>query len=381
MTRINIVGAGGIGRAAAQIILSTPDLNARVLVGDRSEEALNDLIEFVGGRENDLPIETYVISNLDSAVDEVFAESDVVLDCLPGGLAPKVAAMAKKHKAHYANLTEYVQETNEILELARDADSAFVLQTGLAPGYINVLAHALFDEFCQRNNVESAESISMKVGALTRHAVSPHFYGFTWSPIGVATEYVKDAVILRDHKVIQVPALSGIESILIDGQWYEDNYTSGGAADLPQAFRDKVKNLDYKTLRYPGHYAWVRNVLNEAPYHMDRIEYLQNQMLQAIPRYDEDVVIIYASVQGWDDSGQLCVLDASLRVPGKEVGGKYLTAIQATTASALVQSAILLLDTDKRGPILQSEIDPISFLSGSIVEQIYGPYKSSATSS
>ena len=55
-----------------------------------------------------------------------------------------------------------------------------------------------------------------------------------------------------------MPALSGRERIIIDGDEFEDNFTSGGAADLPDAYSGRVRDLDYKTLRYPGHYQWVK---------------------------------------------------------------------------------------------------------------------------
>ena len=84
--------------------------------------------------------------------------------------------------------------------------------------------------------------MSMKVGALTKHAVSPHFYGFTWSPVGVATEYLKDCMAIRDGEKVLLPALSEVETIIIDDVTYEDNLTSGGAADLPEAFAGKIKN-------------------------------------------------------------------------------------------------------------------------------------------
>ena len=72
------------------------------------------------------------------------SEADAILDCLPGSQAPRMAQLARDHGCHYLNLTEYVAETNAVLEIAQGADTCFALQCGLAPGYINVLAHHLF---------------------------------------------------------------------------------------------------------------------------------------------------------------------------------------------------------------------------------------------
>ena len=76
-----------------------------------------------------------------------FERCDILLDCSPGGQAPRMARFAKDFKMHYANLTEYVAETDEIIELAEDAETGFILQTGLAPGFINVLAMSLYQKF------------------------------------------------------------------------------------------------------------------------------------------------------------------------------------------------------------------------------------------
>jgi hypothetical protein len=71
------------------------------------------------------------------------------------------------------------------------------------------------------------------------------------SPVGVATEYLKDTIVLRDYVKTTLPSLSERANIIIDGITYEEDLTSGGAADLPDALSGKVCSLDYKTLRYP----------------------------------------------------------------------------------------------------------------------------------
>jgi len=370
MATLHICGAGGIGKAAAQIILTTLPDNTQVIVGDRSKDALADLLEFV-----DFPdrVRTYQLdfAQLTDEAKQAFSDSDVVLDCLPGSLAPHVARQCIENHCHYANLTEYVAETSEIREMAAGAETGFILQTGLAPGYINILAHKLLQDFCTEHGVTEVESVSMKVGALTRHAVAPHFYGFTWSPIGVATEYVKDAEILRNHVVQKIQALSQIESVLIDGEWYEDNFTSGGAADLPESFRDRVKNLDYRTLRYPGHYQWVKNIMDQAPSSDERIKYLENVMLNKIPAYQEDVVVVYSQVTGFDNNGTLQGLDQSLKIKPVKFGNQLLTAIQATTAAPLIECAIMLLSGKYKGVVLQSELNPYVFIEGDVVKKVY----------
>ncbi|MBK7635379.1 MAG: saccharopine dehydrogenase C-terminal domain-containing protein [Saprospiraceae bacterium] len=376
-SNIFIAGSGGIGQAAGLILLEFQVFDVSIYFGDVSQSAIDHAIRFVKeGCTHEINVHGVLmpLENSDENLDNILSKCDIILDCLPGSQAPRLAALARKHHCHYANLTEYVQETKDVIAIADGAEEAFVLQTGLAPGFINVLAHKLYEEFHHDFGVDIVNSMHMKVGAISKNAPSPHYYAFTWSPIGVATEYLKEAEVVRNHKKIKVPALSGLERIIIDGDEYEDNFTSGGAADLPDAFSAKIKNLDYKTLRYPGHYQWVKNSLSTIINSDDRIKALENIMLENIPSVEDDIVVIYASVEGKDQNGRLRRKEKSYKIFPTYVGNKRLRAIQTTTASALCEVAYMLLTHQWKGVILQSELSTDDFLNGPFVTAIYGKY-------
>jgi saccharopine dehydrogenase-like NADP-dependent oxidoreductase len=242
----------------------------------------------------------------------------------------------------------------------------------LAPGYIDVLANGLFKNFCNNFEVKKVDKIEFKVGALTTNAVAPHYYGFTWSPIGVATEYIKNTIALRNYKKTILPSLSERKTIIINGIAYEEDLTSGGAADLPDALAGKVKSLDYKTLRHPGHYKWVQQQLSNLGNTQNAINYLQQKMLATIPHIEEDQIILYAAVEGFDATGNLRRREISNKIEPKKIGKHILRAIQTTTAAPLVQSAKLLLESNQKGIIFQSEIEPNSFLNGKFILPVYG---------
>ena len=272
---------------------------------------------------------------------------------------------------HYANLTEYVAETDKIISMANDADTGFILQTGLAPGFINVKAMQLYNEFVAKYENEKVERVGMKVGAMTAHAHAPHFYGFTWSPIGVATEYVKNSRVIRNHEITERPALSARETIVIGARTYEADLTSGGAADLPDFFEGKAKQLDYKTLRYVGHYDWVESLIKKLPKDADLPDRLQEAMLQAVPSVEDDLVLVHASVDGFDARGRRRMLEKAYFVEPLEINGRHLRAIQTTTAAPLCESAMMLLGGKYKGVVLQSQIDPVSFMRGMFVSSVY----------
>ena len=235
-----IAGSGGIGEAAALLLCEWADFEIEIILGDISEESLARARQFVtDGSDKTSGVETVLVSP-DGVSDQMRSaceKADVLLDCSPGGQAPQMAAYAKEFGMHYANLTEYVAETDKIIELAKHADTGFVLQTGLAPGFINVLAMSLYHKFVANFENERVERIGMKVGALTAHAHQPHFYGFTWSPIGVATEYVKNSRVIRDYMITERPALSSRETIVIGGRTYEADLTSAARRTCPTSLK------------------------------------------------------------------------------------------------------------------------------------------------
>lgn len=370
--KIFIAGSGGIGEAAALLLREWCEFETEIYLGDISEESLAKAKNFV--TENSFKtskVETVLMNDESEAMKSAFKMCDVLLDCSPGKQAPKMARYSRDFKMHYANLTEYVAETDEIMKLAADAETGFILQTGLAPGFINVLAMSLYRQFVESYENEKVERIGMKVGALTAHAHEPHFYGFTWSPIGVATEYVKDSRLLQDYKITELPALSAREKIIIGARTYEADLTSGGAADLPDFFAGKAKNLDYKTLRYVGHYEWVESIVKDLPKDDDLPNKLQDKMLQEIPSVEDDLVLVHSSVDGFDSQNRRRMIEKAFFVEPLEINGKSLRAIQTTTAAPLCESAMMLLNGNLKGVVLQSQIAPDEFMAGNFVSRVY----------
>ncbi|RBN49263.1 saccharopine dehydrogenase family protein [Flavobacterium psychrolimnae] len=372
---IIIAGAGGIAEAVGLILMEWSTVAPTIFIGDRTHSKAQKVAQWIqeGTTKNGLIQDFHLAENgLNEEMKAILSQGDIILDCLPGSQAPRIAQFAKDYNLHYANLTEYVAETEQIIALAKDAKTGFVLQTGLAPGYIDLLANGLFQQFCKDFEVDAVDKLEFKVGALTNHAVAPHYYGFTWSPVGVATEYIKDTIVLRDFKKTNRPSLSERATIIIDGITYEEDLTSGGAADLPDALSGKVGSLDYKTLRHPGHYAWIQAQLNDLDNTADTIKSLQEKMEAIIPHIEDDQIILYAAVQGKDALGILRRREIAKRILPQIVGKHQLRAIQTTTAAPLAQVAQLLLESSLSGVILQSKINPIAFLNGNYIVPVYG---------
>lgn len=372
---IIIAGAGGIAEAVGLLLMEWSEVAPTLFIGDRTHSKAKKVAHWIqeGTTKSGFIQDFHLAENgLTDEMKAILRQGDIILDCLPGSQAPRIAQFAKDFNLHYANLTEYVAETEEIIALAKDAKTGFILQTGLAPGYIDLLANGLFQQFCKDFEVDKVDKLEFKVGALTNHAVAPHYYGFTWSPVGVATEYLEETIVLRDFKKTTLPSLSERTTIIIDGIAYEEDLTSGGAADLPDALLGKVRSLDYKTLRHPGHYAWIQEQVANLAHTTDAIKGLQEKMEAIIPHIEDDKIILYAAVEGKDATGILRRREIAKCILPQKVGKHQLRAIQTTTAAPLAQAAQQLLENPLSGVVLQSQIDPIPFLNGNYIVPVYG---------
>lgn len=372
--KIAIVGAGGIGQAVALILAELSQITPDIYIGDAYPNATASAVKWIqSGLTKKCHVEGFTMpfEGINDSMKAAFEQCEIVLDCLPGSQAPRMARLAKEFGMHYANLTEYVKETNDIIEIAKDAPTGFVLQTGLAPGFINVIANGLYQDFVAETGMTQVEYIGMKVGALTKNASAPHFYGFTWSAVGVATEYIKEAIVVRDFKIQEHASLAERELIVIDGRTYEADLTSGGAADLPQALAGKVKKLDYKTLRYPGHYTWVDSIIHNIKNNDEKIQLLQAEMERQVPKLEEDVVVMHANVIGYDQHKSLRTKEKVYHIYPQKVGNHTLRAIQTTTAAPLAECCRMLLEGGLKGAVFQSQLDPKSFANGVFVSAIY----------
>ena len=362
-----IAGSGIVAKSTA-ILVREFYPESRILVGGRRVEKAREIAEVVGGEAFHLPSEGITEEFL-----RVLGEADVLIDCLPGKEATRMAEAALRSRTNYLNLTEHVKATEEIRRMVGEAQDppAFVLQAGLAPGFVNVLAVYLAGEF-ERRFGRHPEEIRMRVGALTPNVSSPYFYARTWSAAGVAVEYVEPSVVVRDGEVRKVPSLSEPEVLVVNGWTLEADLTSGGASTTPEYFAGKVKRLDYKTLRWPGHYAWVKTLLEarRTLTSAEKVEYLLDE-LKRIPLVEEDWVVVYVSVSGPDSEGEVRALERAIEVRPAHYGGHRLSAIQATTSGGAL-AALDVLPEDARGVILQTDLPAEEYLKGRIIRKIYG---------
>ena len=348
MDHIVVIGAGKIGSMIADLLVRTGDY--RVTVADRSAEALGQL-------RTALPIQVQELDVSDAAaLDRLLAGKFAVLSAAPYHLTVRIAEAARRARAHYLDLTEDVASTRQVKSLAEGAKSAFIPQCGLAPGFITIVAADL----CQR--FEALHDVRMRVGALPKYPSNALNYNLTWSTDGLINEYCEPCEALVNGEPHETAPLEELEEFSLDGVTYEAFNTSGGLGTLCESLRGKARNLNYKTIRYPGHAHIMKALINDLRLR-DRREVLKDILENALPATLQDVVIVFVTVSGVQ-RGRLVQETYANKIYGRPIGGVMRSAIQITTAAGICGVLDLLRSgaLPRQGFVRQEEIALPAFL-------------------
>ena len=349
---ILVIGAGKIGQVVADLLAGSGDY--AVTLADRDAGALDALAAAAppASKVQRLALDVADAAALKRALAGQFA----VLSAAPFHLTQRIAIEARALGVHYLDLTEDVASTRAIRTLAEGADSALIPQCGLAPGFISIVAADLASRF------ERLDTVRMRVGALPAYPSNALNYNLTWSTEGVINEYCEPCEAIVDGRRTEVPALEEREEFALDGVLYEAFNTSGGLGTLCETLEGKVRTLNYRTIRYPGHAAIMKALLHDLRL-ADRRDVLKDILENAVPTTTQDVVIIFVTVAGWRD-GRLVQETYARKIYSAMVGGQIRSAIQITTASSLAAMLDLLAQGQlpQRGFLRQEEVKLADFL-------------------
>ncbi|HET9159191.1 MAG TPA: saccharopine dehydrogenase family protein [Caulobacteraceae bacterium] len=347
MRKVAIVGAGKIGSTVAALLGQSGGYE--VLVIDQSKAALKGLR---GPKVETLAMAIGTSESLAKAIDGAFA----VISCAPFHLTTVIARAAKAAGVHYLDLTEDVAASRVVRDLAAGAKTAFIPQCGLAPGFITIAAWELIKHFDELHDVR------LRVGALPRYPSNALNYNLTWSTDGVINEYCEPCEAIVNGRLRETPALEECEEFSLDGVAYEAFNTSGGLGTLCRTLDGKVRNLNYRTIRYPGHAAIMKALLNDLNLR-NRRPLLKDILENAVPATLQDVVIVFVTVSGMKE-GRLMQETYVNRIYAQSLGGEMLSAIQITTAGAACAVVDMLAEGQlpARGFIRQEDIPLAGFL-------------------
>ncbi len=331
MHKVLIAGAGKIGSLITVLLADTNDYQIFLTDINIQNENLKRLL-------HGLP--NITLSSLDAQDADMtrkFLQThkvESIISSLPYYCNVAIAKIAQEFNLNYFDLTEDTHVTEAVSQLSTKVTSAFVPQCGLAPGFISIVANNIMQRF------PTLDTVKMRVGALPINISNALQYSLTWSTDGLINEYGNLCHAIENNEVVNLLPLDDLEEIKVDGLTYEAFNTSGGIGSLSQTYKDRVRSLSYKTIRYPGHCNKMRFLMNDLKLNYDRPT-LKRILENALPMTYQDVVVVYVSVSGIQHH-QFCEETYVKKFYPKKINGLSWSAIQLTTASAICTAVDLV---------------------------------------
>ena len=350
MFNVCVVGAGKIGVSIAKLLCRSGDY--RVTVIDRQRAALQALAGEKG--VHTLCLDTREPEPLVS----LFKQQGAVISSSSFTESVVLANCALAAGASYFDLTEDNRCTAAIMPLADKAGpgQVFVPQCGLAPGFVSILAHHVFQQF------DEVDSLKLRVGALPEFSTNQLMYNLTWSTDGLINEFCNPCQAIRGSQRVDLMPLEGLEIFALDGVEYEAFNTSGGLGTLCETLHGRLRELDYKTVRYPGHQYLMDFLINGLKLGQRR-SLLRKIFENAVAVTDQDLVLIMVSATGRVGK-QFTQITDSRKIYNTVVDGEHWSSIQLTTAASVC--AVLDIFVDKvlalQGFVKQEQIPLAAFL-------------------
>ena len=365
--KILVLGAGRMGHGAAfDLIHNSPGVDS-VTIADFDLKKAEDVAEQVG---TDLITAHHVDAGNQSDVARLMAHHDAAISCVNYWYNESLSRAAIDTNTHLCDLggNNYVVDSQLALdEEAKAAGVSIIPDCGLAPGMVSILAMHGAAKF------DTVDEIHIRVGGLPQDPQPPLNYQLVFSVEGLINEYVEVARVIRDGKIIEVPSMTELESLEFDGfPPLEAFQTSGGTSTLPDTFLGKIKELDYKTIRYAGHCDKFKTMIDLGLCSSDEIlvDYQKvkprkvfGELLQKyLPADGPDYVLVRLGFVGKKDGG---VKRLRYDIVDKHDDSTGLSAMMRTTAfpASIIAQMMARGDVLTRGATPQEKaIDPDKFV-------------------
>jgi lysine 6-dehydrogenase len=297
-----VIGAGMMGGALAHDLARSRGVE-RVILADINLERAREVAQRIGGNVDPVELDT----RSPDKVVEIMKRASVAVGATSYSHNVGLTEAAIRAGIHFCDLGGNMDVVDRQLALEKPAKAAGVCiipNCGLAPGLACVIAAQAAGRFT------SVDEIHIRVGGLPLHPRPPLNYQLVFSPEGLINEYIEPAEVLRDGKLQSVVSMLDLEEIEFPAPFgkLEAFNTSGGVSTLTRMFAGKVKQLDYKTIRYRGHCEKFKLLLDlgfassepimAGPTFRTAREMFEEMLRRRLPANGPDVVLTRVSIRG-----------------------------------------------------------------------------------
>jgi lysine 6-dehydrogenase len=361
--KILVLGAGRMGLGAAyDLAHNSPDVSS-VTVADIDGERARAVCETVKS-----PKLTPARIDVEDAsrVVALMRGHDAALSCVTYFHNLRLARAAVEARTNFCDLGGNNSVVDSELALDAEARAAgvnVIPDCGLAPGMVAVLAAHGAERF------EEIEAIRIRVGGLPQNPKPPLDYQLVFSVEGLINEYVERARVVRGGRIVEVESMTEIEGLEFPAPFgrLEAFQTSGGTSTLPETFAGRVRELDYKTIRYPGHCARFKLLVDLGLASSDEIDLgdtrvaprrlLGEMLVRHLPADEPDAVLVRLEFRGRTDGEARALRYDIVDLFDERTG---LSAMQRTTAfpASIVAQTMARGETTSKGALPQERCIP-----------------------
>ncbi len=347
-----VLGAGLMGKAIAWDILNQDD-TTEVILTDNSQNKLSEASWLIDNPK--LLTELIDATNSDQ-VEFILKKVDAAVAAIHYGFNVNFSKLAISSKTHMCDLggnNDIVDEQMKLNAEAEKAGISIIPDCGLAPGMIAVLIKWGLEKF------DWVDTVKARVGGLPQNPEGVLKYGRLFSTEGLINEYIEPVRVLRDGELKEIEPLSEIEELEFPEPYgkLEAFTTSGGLSTMVETYKGTLKNLDYKTIRYPGHATAIRAMYELGYFSSETVDTpdgsikprtLASTLIErTIPLCENDVTLVRIVFEGGGKSHSLTIIDKAIKNPP-------LTAMMRTTGFP----AAIVSQMQARGVIGKSGVMP-----------------------
>ena len=355
---ILVLGAGRMGLGATHDLARQPDV-ARVTVADVDGDRVRAVAARAGAKGH-----AAVLDVADrAAVTALMRDHAAVISCVNYWHNAHLAAIAIEAGTNFCDLGGNNSVVDKELALdaaARGKGVNVIPDCGLAPGMTQVLvAHAV-------SRFDKVDEIHIRVGGLPLDPKPPLDYQLVFSVEGLINEYVERARVLRGGKIVEIDSMTEVEELEFPAPFgkMEAFQTSGGTSTLPDTYLGRVRELDYKTIRYPGHCARFKAMIDLGLCSSEPVngvvprKFFGDLLVRSLPHDEPDAVLVRVEVAGGGKRLRYDIVDRYDEATG-------LSAMMRTTAFPASIVALMMArgQTTAKGALPQERcIDPELFM-------------------
>jgi lysine 6-dehydrogenase len=355
--RILVLGAGRMGFGAVHDLAKQPDVD-EVTVADVAVDRANHVATVVDGNVTPRAID---VSRHDDVV-ALMRGHDSAISCVNYWLNERLARAALEAGTNFCDLggnNDVVDAELSLNAEARGRGINIIPDCGLAPGMVAVLVAHGAAQF------EQLDEIHIRVGGLPQNPRPPLDYQLVFSVEGLINEYIERARVIRNGEITMVDSMTEIEELDFPDPFgrMEAFQTSGGTSTLPETFLGRVRELDYKTIRYPGHCAKFKTMIDLGLCSSEKItvdgasvaprRLLGDLLVRHLPADEPDVVLVRVEFAGGGRRLRYDIIDSYDEATG-------LSAMMRTTAFPASIVALMMArgQTTQKGALPQERCIP-----------------------